>query len=74
MYSIERNHVELSNFLSMMPPSRVDFLQYYRLPEVVENLGVGFLADKSPNMREGDAATSATRSGKKHKTVANLDE
>ena len=74
MYSIERNHVELSNFLSMRPPSREDFLQYHRLPKVVENLGVDFLADKSPTMREGDATTSARRSGKKQKAVANLDE
>ena len=74
MYSIERNHVELSNFLSMRPPSREDFLQYYRHPEVVENLGVDFLADKSPTIREGDATTSAKRSGKKHKAVTNLDE
>ncbi len=69
MYSIERNHVELSNFLSMIPPTRVDFLQHYRFPE-----GVDFFADKSPTMREGDAAMSVTRSGKKHKAVANLDE
>lgn len=74
MYSIERNHVELSNFLSMIPPTRVDFLQHYRLPEIVKNLGVDFFADKSPTMREGDAAMSVTRSGKKHKAVANLDE
>jgi hypothetical protein len=69
MYSIEQNHVELTCFfLSIVPPSRVDFQQYYRLPEVVEDLGVNLFDGKSPTMREVDAATSATRCRKKPKS------
>ena len=68
MYSIERNHVELSDFLRMVPPSIVDFQQYYRLPEVVEDLGVDSLQEKYPTMREVDAATSASRPRKKLKS------
>ena len=70
MYSIEQNHVELTKQnLNIVPPSRVNFQHYCRLPEVVEDLGVNLLDGKSLTIREVDATTSATRCRKKPKIL-----
>jgi hypothetical protein len=68
MYSIERNHVEVSYVLSLPPSSRVDF-EYSRLPEVVEaeDLSADILDVESPAMEEVDVATTATHSRKRPK-------